>query len=70
MQKSYKGNNLSLGTWPTSGVGFDLAVDAWRKFVKGLAAMEDLGTSPDDERVKQLVVDAREAAKLVRLALN
>ena len=44
--------------------------DAWRKFVKGLAAMEDLGTSPDDERVKQLVVDAREAAKRVRLALN
>ena len=37
MQKKYKAKVLSLGTWPTTGTGFQLALEAWRAFRAGLA---------------------------------
>ena len=46
MQKKYKTKVLSLGTWPTAGSGFKLAVDAWRAFTAGLEPLVHRRMSP------------------------
>ena len=67
MQKKYKTKVLSLGTWPTKGPGFRLAVDAWRAFTAGLEPLEQEDVPAHDDRVTQLVAAAQQAARQVRL---
>jgi hypothetical protein len=62
MQKKYKMKVLSLGTWPTEGPGFQLAVDAWRAFTAGLERLTQQDVPANDDRVTQLVAAARQAA--------
>ena len=70
MQKKYKTKVLSLWTWPTRGLGFRLAIDAWRAFTAGLEPLEQEDVPAHDDRVTQLVAAAQLAAKQVRLTLN
>ena len=67
MQKKYKTKVLSLGTWPTEGPGFQLAVDAWRAFTAGLERLTQQDVPANDDRVTQLVAAAQQAARQVRL---
>ena len=67
MQKKYKTKVLSLGTWPTKGPGFRLAVDAWRAFTAGLEPLQEEDVPAHDDRVTQLVAAAQQAARQVRL---
>ena len=67
MQKKYKAKVLSLGTWPTTGTGFQLAVEAWRAFTAGLAPLKLEDVPADHDRVTQLVAAAQQAARQVRL---
>jgi hypothetical protein len=67
MQKKYKTKVLSLGTWPTKGPGFRLAVDAWRAFTAGLEPLQEEDVPAHDDRVTQLVAAAQRAAKQVSL---
>ena len=67
MQKKYKMKVLSLGTWPTEGPGFQLAVDAWRAFTAGLERLTQQDVPANDDRVTQLVAAAQQAARQVRL---
>jgi hypothetical protein len=62
MQKKYKMKVLSLGTWPTEGPGFQLAVDAWRAFTAGLERLTQQDVPANDDRVTQLVAAAQQAA--------
>jgi hypothetical protein len=67
MQKMYKTKVLSLGTWPTEGPGFQLAVDAWRAFTAGLERLAQEDVPANDDRVTQLVAAAQQAARQVRV---
>ena len=67
MQKKYKMKVLSLGTWPTEGPGFQLAVDAWRAFTAGLERLAQEDVPANDDRVTQLVAAAQQAARQVRV---
>jgi hypothetical protein len=67
MQKSYKHKNLSLGTWPTEGPGFELATDAWRTFMQEFTPLKAADVAADDGRLKSLVAAAQQAAKQVSL---
>ena len=67
MQKYYKGKNLSLGTWPTTGTGFQLAVGAWRTFMNEFTSLKAADVPADDDRLKDLVAAAQQAARRVRL---
>ena len=62
MQKYYKGKNLSLGTWPTTGTGFQLAVGAWRTFMNEFTSLKAADVPADDDRLKGLVEAAQQAA--------
>ena len=67
MQKTYKGKHLSLGTWPTTGTGFQLAVGAWRTFMNEFTSLKAADVPADDDRLKDLVAAAQQAARRVRL---
>ena len=67
MQKAYKHKKLSLGTWPTEGPGFELAIDAWRTFMQEFTTLQAEDVAADDARLKELVAAAQRAAKRVRL---
>ena len=67
MQKRYKHKTLSLGTWPTEGHGFELAIDAWRTFMQEFTPLKAADVAADDDRLKELVAAAQRAAKRVRL---
>ena len=70
MQKKYMGKVLSLGTWPTQGVGFQLAVVAWRTFMNEFTRLKAADVPADDDRLKGLVEAAQQAARRVRRTLN
>ena len=70
MQKMYKTKVLSLGTWPTEGPGFQLAVDAWRAFTAGLERLTQEDVPAHDDRVTQLVAAARQAANQATVHLT
>ena len=70
MQKKYKMKVLSLGTWPTEGPGFQLAVGAWRTFMNEFPRLKVADVPADDDRLKGLVEAAQQAARRVRRTLN
>lgn len=70
MQKKYKMKVLSLGTWPTEGPGFQLAVDAWRAFTAGLERLTQQDVPANDDRVTQLVAAAQQAANQATVHLT
>jgi hypothetical protein len=68
MQKAYKHKKLSLGTWPTEGPGFELAIDAWRTFMQEFTTLQAEDVAADDARLKELVAAAQRAAAAAQRA--
>ena len=54
------GKNLSLGTWPTTGEGFESAKEAWAEFWRSLAQLKSEGAGAEDSRVVALAEGMRQ----------